>query len=955
MNRFSLIGLALALSGLFAPVAAAPETPPAIAASITLDPASIAPRQPAPNDRSEYRRFVLPNGMKVILLSDPKFNSSSASLAVAVGSFSDPRERRGMAHFLEHMLFLGTEKYPDVTDFSAYLGRNGGYNNAYTAGDRTNYHFEIRHEAFEGALDRFAQFFIAPLFSAQFTEREMNAVNSEHQKNLETDGWRENQLRNTVYRAGHPASGFSTGNRETLAGTTREELLAFYNQNYSANRMTLALTGKASLDQLEQWARSRFSPVVDRQFAPLRYPADYFPPKPALRMLRMEPLKDLRHLSLEFPLPGLNATWASKPAEQLSFILGGEGPGSLLARLKAEGLATGLSAGASASSSDFGAFEMQVSLTPDGLDKLPRVFDLVFAAISTLRSQGAPAHLFKERQTLAQLDERYRDQGEGANRAMMLSNMLQDYPLAVAERVPYVWVKDDPAALQALVAQLRPDNLLATLVAKGVKTDRVEPIYGTRYSYTEDSGAAYTALLKPPGVAGLQLPKANPFIPARTTLLPVQPVRLLDEPALTLHHAQDVEFQRPLVAHMVRFRLPRSMASLRTAVLLRFYEASVREALNEITYTASEAGLRFNFSAGLEGVVLAVEGYDEAAGRLLDATLTGIVDPNLPPARFAALKDRVLRELAAFERADAYTTVGETRSGVVREFHFRPDEQLAMARGVTQAEVRAFAKALYAKGKLEALSYGNVNATDATSAARRVARALGTVGVPERDLLRRRLLRAAPGESVRTSEKLQVNNSALRREYVLGDDTPEMRAATLVLGAFVADPFFAEMRTRQQLGYIVFGGAGNDTRSLFAYFIVQSGEYPADALEARAEVFINQFPALLASLPNDAWQTLVAGARARLEESDKSIAERAQRLFDLAYERNGDWARRQATLDALSVLTQQRAGEILSAAISPASRRMRTFLGFSRDHVPQRKPEVSFSERDAWKKGRRYE
>ena len=74
-------------------------------------PADVPPRPQAPNDSSEYRRFVLPNGLKVLLLSDPKLNKSSASLDVGAGSFSDPANRQGLAHFLEHMLmFLMTPK-----------------------------------------------------------------------------------------------------------------------------------------------------------------------------------------------------------------------------------------------------------------------------------------------------------------------------------------------------------------------------------------------------------------------------------------------------------------------------------------------------------------------------------------------------------------------------------------------------------------------------------------------------------------------------------------------------------------------------------------------------------------------------------------------------------------------------------------------------------------------------
>jgi secreted Zn-dependent insulinase-like peptidase len=129
---------------------------------------AVPPRERAPNDTAEYRRFVLPNGIKVILQSDARLNKSSVALAVGAGNLADPPNRQGMAHFLEHMLFLGTQKYPNVSDFDTYLSNNGGGNNAYTARDRTHYFLEVRHEAFEGALDRFSQFFIAPLFSPEF-------------------------------------------------------------------------------------------------------------------------------------------------------------------------------------------------------------------------------------------------------------------------------------------------------------------------------------------------------------------------------------------------------------------------------------------------------------------------------------------------------------------------------------------------------------------------------------------------------------------------------------------------------------------------------------------------------------------------------------------------------------------------------------------------------------------
>ncbi|MEP7084369.1 MAG: insulinase family protein, partial [Betaproteobacteria bacterium] len=74
--------------------------------------ADVPPRIQAPTDTAVFRRFVLDNGLRVLLVSDPKFNRSGAALAVNTGQIDDPNEREGLAHFLEHMLFLGTEKYP---------------------------------------------------------------------------------------------------------------------------------------------------------------------------------------------------------------------------------------------------------------------------------------------------------------------------------------------------------------------------------------------------------------------------------------------------------------------------------------------------------------------------------------------------------------------------------------------------------------------------------------------------------------------------------------------------------------------------------------------------------------------------------------------------------------------------------------------------------------------------
>ena len=103
------------------------------------------------------------------------------------GNLNDPKGGFGIAHFCEHMLFLGSEKYPDEKAYSEFMSKNGGSKNAATGEDYTYYFFDIKNEKFNEALDLFSQFFKSPKFEESASSREMNAVDSEFKKNLSNE------------------------------------------------------------------------------------------------------------------------------------------------------------------------------------------------------------------------------------------------------------------------------------------------------------------------------------------------------------------------------------------------------------------------------------------------------------------------------------------------------------------------------------------------------------------------------------------------------------------------------------------------------------------------------------------------------------------------------------------------------------------------------------------------
>lgn len=140
-----------------------------------------------------------------------------------------------------------------------------------TSANSLQYYFDIAPEAFEEALDRFSGFFTAPLFNAACTEREVNAVNAEQNKNLQNDAWRHIQLHRHLASPGHPFHMFAVGSRETLwdapkreGRDPRAELIEWWKKTYCAKRMKLVLVAQENVNTLERWVRERFEAVPVR-------------------------------------------------------------------------------------------------------------------------------------------------------------------------------------------------------------------------------------------------------------------------------------------------------------------------------------------------------------------------------------------------------------------------------------------------------------------------------------------------------------------------------------------------------------------------------------------------------------------------------------------------------------------------------------------------------------------
>jgi len=225
------------------------------------------------NDKRNIKGIILKNGIKVILVSDPKINKSACCVGVKAGHYDD--EFAGCAHFLEHLLFMGSEKYPDSRDFSSYLEKCGGINNAYTSHYNTCYYIELDTIFLEKGIDMLSWFFRKPILDMKYIKSEMEIIDSEHKKNILSDYWIIDDLfRKFSKNQNSKYAKFGTGNLDSLKDITKEDIMKFYDKHYKTDNYYVCIVDSISMDEMIKRYIPYFNDIEPRLKKELNIPEE---------------------------------------------------------------------------------------------------------------------------------------------------------------------------------------------------------------------------------------------------------------------------------------------------------------------------------------------------------------------------------------------------------------------------------------------------------------------------------------------------------------------------------------------------------------------------------------------------------------------------------------------------------------------------------------------------------
>ena len=284
---------------------------------------------------------TLANGLQVTLRHTPNLKRCAAVLRVAAGSHDVPLAWPGLAHFLEHLLFLGTERFPASAGLMAYVQGHGGQVNARTNDRTTDFFFELPPQVFAGGLERLSDMLAHPRMNPdeQFREREV--------LHAEFIAWSQDaaaQQQIALFDGlslTHPLLGFHGGNRDSLPVPQPEfqqALQDFHQRFYQTGQMTLSLAGPQSLDELCEMAQRFGAEIPVGQRVSQQSPSVLMETSKKTYQQAGE-----RRLGLLFAFEAL----PESSREALAFLchwLNAAKPGGLMAKLREQGLADSLKA-----------------------------------------------------------------------------------------------------------------------------------------------------------------------------------------------------------------------------------------------------------------------------------------------------------------------------------------------------------------------------------------------------------------------------------------------------------------------------------------------------------------------------------------------------------------------------------------------------------------------------------
>lgn len=825
------------------------------------------------NDNRDIYTYVLNNGLRVFIISDSDADSAAVAMNVQMGYYHDTIP--GIAHFLEHMLFNGTKKYPGENHFSSFISQYNGTQNAYTTGDNTCYYFSVAQDGLNLGLDIFGQFFISPLFNKNTVDRERESVNSEHIKNINNDGWRLNKLIQAASYKNHPFTNFGSGSNKTLkVDDIDKKVKVFFETFYSADIMTLVVLTKGSIEETKKKIDNIYSLIIKRNIP--KHPNLKNKILKQKKIIKYVPITDNNFFVLNWEIPFFNNPYQS-PMQFLHYLMRNEQSGSIYDILKKKGYIFDFSSYINAVIESKCIYSIKMTLSQLGHKRKNEIINIIMNYIDLIKNNIDNPHLeqiYNDYMKLTLHNFLFFERSNSLNSVMeiceMMNNNLSVDPrhILVVDIMQEHYTNTIKENMKKILNLLNDDVVIISGSKKYENKYEFKEFkhYGTKY-IVKNHTFKRNNLITPE----LSLPSLNPYISIGDTIIDIcmdTPQLLYNKNNIKGYWMQYNKYNTPDVCLFASIDIRDILKDILSEVEMILYMQSLITDMNNI-FSLLDSALYKTTLTYVEGkIIFFVAGnyqkFKEVCQEIFDHLMNNDV---FTDKTFNNAKKNLLKSDKNSVYRDPLTKLASEFNKIISKHYNTPNDRLKIKDSIKQIKkedaINTFNKSIK-KGSILFFLSGNCN----NDIAKKII-SLFTKLESSHHFKHENLYNSWNQNIIHkvANHNYIEKNCAVTYNIFLGSvnknkygDWIKEEVVSNMLHNIMHDEYFDQLRTQDMFGYIVKGSLNSvdDYEHVINYysFTVQSPNKTTQQIISRTIKFLQDFTTKLQSLSEDDFKSL---------------------------------------------------------------------------------------------------
>ncbi|KAJ3311968.1 Insulinase (Peptidase M16) [Boothiomyces sp. JEL0838] len=446
----------------------------------------------------------------------------------------------------------------------------------------------------------------------------------------------------------------------------------------------------------------------------------------------------------------------------------------------------------------------------------------------------------------------------------------------------------DPDTIVKCLEYLRVNNCLIMLESPEFDTSGwlKSKWYGTEYKVESFSREFIRKIKGLSFNSQLSLPQENQFIPRKLDILPQgnhsTPLIIKESELVRFWHLQEDRFRIPKSFAFFEFKTHRAYQSARDHILMSLYKMMVMDSLNEYSYHAEVAGLSYTLECTTESLTLTVGGYNDKLPVLLNNIGKKMCQFSVNKSRFDIIKDQLRKKTLNWFQIAPYSHAMYFVSFVTQEKLYSASEKLRELETISFHELKEFSSHIFESGFVEGFVHGNTSHSTALEYCESLISHFQYSPLDDKESLYIRVHMLEEGSNIVYTKDLfndQNVNSAIEFCLQIGSlANSSLRSLLTLITQISQEHAFDQLRTKEQLGYMVYTGTRKQAEMISFRIIVQSEKSPR-YLESRIENFIEKFEQIILELEDEDLESYKSSVILQLQEKSQNLHQESSKLW----------------------------------------------------------------------------